>query len=797
MKTAFFIFFSLMLLSTLAKAQQSFNSLNVTDLNVNGNIQVVSTTESSKPCPSMTEAQRDALTPTIGHCVYNSDALQLNVYDGSDWQLVGGGGGINNWLTATDYEVDAVVIQNSKIYQCLITHTSGTFATDLAASRWAEVSAGLTGIIGFSNGGTAKALTASNGSIAYSDTDSFELLAPGTSGQILQTNGAAAPTFVNKSISGKAENNTAITLEEIQAPNNQLTQTDTNKHLLETGNANILANPNFEHSTFSTSWTLTAGSSAVETTIVVSGKKSYKATLSAQTLDLYQDSTLYASQFAGTVQGVAMVRVRSTVSGIFVCPRQAGATQLSNCAQVDNSGTWGLYKVPFVLGATSNGIAIVSGTISNGLVTVGNVTGDVYVDDAKVEAGDIIDTQPTIGPWVAFTPTGSWTANTTYTGFYRQVGTNYEYSVDLAITGTPTTASLSINLPSGHVIDTTKLAVSSASVTGSLGYGSGQDVGTGNFGASVFYKDTTSVYVSSFMTGGANSSGQATINQGNPMVWANGDKLVLFFTVPISGLQGSTNTYTSSCGANCVDILTAKISTTPAVTTENVSGWISSVSRPGTGEVIINFKTSLFTVAPSVTCAAITNSVDASCSVDTAATTSSVRVQTMQNGAATDLPVEVIVAKQGADFTATRTIVGSFKDVDTSPGVSKPKTCYYAFGGSSATLTAPTECTSGTCVEVYDSCNAVTPPAWATAAFYNDITFASGTFANSSPINCTCTAYDTTSVNPRTCVGHFVTSDNTWASNSTGGAVLNYIGYDTGGVPATIYATLKCTGSAP
>jgi len=47
--------------------------------------------------------------------------------------------GINtptNWLTATLYESSDCVIYLGDIYRCLVTHTSGTFATDLAAQKW-------------------------------------------------------------------------------------------------------------------------------------------------------------------------------------------------------------------------------------------------------------------------------------------------------------------------------------------------------------------------------------------------------------------------------------------------------------------------------------------------------------------------------------------------------------------------------------------------------------------------------------------------------------------------------------
>lgn len=39
------------------------------------------------------------------------------------------------WLTATVYEVNDVVTQGGNTYVCAVGHTSGTFATDLAAAQ--------------------------------------------------------------------------------------------------------------------------------------------------------------------------------------------------------------------------------------------------------------------------------------------------------------------------------------------------------------------------------------------------------------------------------------------------------------------------------------------------------------------------------------------------------------------------------------------------------------------------------------------------------------------------------------
>lgn len=165
-------------------------------------------------------------------------------------------------------------------------------------------------------------------------------------------------------------------------PNKQATKVSSG-YLLETGNKNLLQNASFEHTTANTGWTLTSGS-FVNDNSPVDGKQNAQITLSAQSLEFYQDSTLYASQFADGVQGLAYMRVRTSVTStpIYVCPRNVGSfPSILYCVIVNPNGKWGLYKIPFILGATSNGIGITSNSVS--------ITGDVEVDDTFVGAVDL------------------------------------------------------------------------------------------------------------------------------------------------------------------------------------------------------------------------------------------------------------------------------------------------------------------------------------------------------------------------------------------------------------------------
>jgi hypothetical protein len=166
----------------------------------------------------------------------------------------------------------------------------------------------------------------------------------------------------------------------LQAPNNLVTNLGGINGLMETGNNNILSNPSFEHLTFDSSWT-NAGVAlpSPETTNVIHGKKAVRIDASSETVIFRQDSSLYAAQFADGVQGLASVRIKSDVA-LKVCSRQNNTTSTTNCVDVVANNKWGLYKVPMILGATSNGISIAS---------TGLVSGTIYIDDAFVGANSL------------------------------------------------------------------------------------------------------------------------------------------------------------------------------------------------------------------------------------------------------------------------------------------------------------------------------------------------------------------------------------------------------------------------
>lgn len=141
---------------------------------------------------------------------------------------------------------------------------------------------------------------------------------------------------------------------------------------------NLLQSPGAESG--KKGWTNSAGTFTVESTGAIKGGRVFKVALSSQTLNLYQDSTSYASEFNDSVQGIAYAYVKTSVSGIKLCAKKAGVTQTSLCMSHSGSGKYELLKVPFILGSTSNGLAIISDSAK---------TGNVFVDETYVGAVDL------------------------------------------------------------------------------------------------------------------------------------------------------------------------------------------------------------------------------------------------------------------------------------------------------------------------------------------------------------------------------------------------------------------------
>lgn len=197
------------------------------------------------------------------------------------------------------------------------------------------------------NGGTDKNLTPVLGGVVYTDAGSMEVLGAGTSGQILQSNGAAAPSFVNKSIKGKTQTGSVVNIEELQLPNEQLTLTATGKYRAETGNNNLVDDPSFEGSAIGSTWTVSSTGPAAQILAEPSSNSGGAPEFGLQHARFRCDGT---SGGAGTCtftkdvltkstsQGLAYIRISAEQGSVVkVYSGSNGTTDLTRVLTVDSS----------------------------------------------------------------------------------------------------------------------------------------------------------------------------------------------------------------------------------------------------------------------------------------------------------------------------------------------------------------------------------------------------------------------------------------------------------------------------
>lgn len=566
---------------------------------------------------------------------------------------------------------------------------------------------------------------------------------------------------------------------------------------------NLLLNPGFESGIGK--WTNSTGTFTADYSVFVQGKASGKVVLSSQAMDFYQDSTIFASQLADGMQAILTVKIKSNVAGVRVCPRQAGVLITSLCVSVQGNDKWGLYQIPFVTGATSQGISI----NSNG----NSITGTVYVDESYVGVSNILNSSSEAKlageAYFAGTTGCNWTRTSTTVGAFAAVAACPGPTIVSQNLGAWQTTDSNLprvtvnNLPAGTY--KAKFLVRHNLATGGNSAFSINDGTTtcepqyGISGAASIYTfinvECTFNYTSAgnrvFELYAGSSANTITISSDTAASPRISSKFILEY-------YGSNTTYTTTAGINNVDVFSAKVSSADVVSEENVN-WINGNCTNATlGQSTCVFNSGIFTITPNCI-ANNTSTATSNVSCVTGNGTSGqvdVFCRNVNTSTAVDVAFTLSCQKQGADFVASKTITGTFNEVMTTPGIAKPKTCYYAFGGASATLASPTECTTGTCVEVVDTCGTGSAPTWATTAIYQNMTFASGTFANSSLVTCSCVAWDLTSGQDRQCDPYF-NGNTSWASNSTGGLNFNLLSTNSAGTQATAYLQIKCEGTAP
>ena len=477
------------------------------------------------------------------------------------------GGGLSAWIPSLAYNPGDTVLYNNTAYVCKIAASGSVFQTDLALNKWRPID-----------------LPQINENL-FTSSQIFEDAGVGGwtgTGCATVTNGlpasvAGAGLNFNSSNGGRAlgGNTTAPAVFTgqftVTSANATAGATYTNNSLVFTVNTTISGG---------TTLSVTGGGINLNGTTLTKASGTGDATI---TFSVYTPpingaySLNLATSGAGTIGDgyispffpiskryqAQMLSIKFSYQVISGTPVLAGTSSNTYAAAVYDvaNATW--YGVQgnfnFVQGT---GVGQFTGTFQ----TASNSTGfqlfiyspvaptgvsSLLLDDFYI-GPQVSSVGPAMSDWVAYTPTGSWSTNTTYSGFWRRIGDTMEIQAKALCSGAPTSASLYFNMPTGYTMDTTKLQSVST-----IGIASMQDSGVNSYTGEVQYISSGQLAVYTTV------SPATAVTQAVPFTFGNADYVTINVSVPIVGW--SSNTVQSADTDTRVVAASYQLSTNPSI----------------------------------------------------------------------------------------------------------------------------------------------------------------------------------------------------------------------------------------
>lgn len=153
------------------------------------------------------------------------------------------------------------------------------------------------------------------------------------------------------------------------------------------------------------------------------------------------------------------------------------------------------------------------------------------IDNVQIGPDKILDA-PVITEWESFTPTGTWTTNSTYTGQYRRVGDTAEINIKVALSGAPNSTQLLFDMPPGLTIDGSK--VETKSDESYRGIGQVSDPGSALYQLSVHADPIANVLTPVLYNHSIGSYTRGSgVTQAVPMTFASNDAVLINISLPI------------------------------------------------------------------------------------------------------------------------------------------------------------------------------------------------------------------------------------------------------------------------
>lgn len=451
--------------------------------------EVQSVTKGSRPFPRMAQTQRDAiLSPATGLSIFNNDFNTFDFYNGSSWLSLLG--------TTTTQEFSGKTVSGSLKFK---ESGGGSNYTGFQAP------ASLTGDVTFT----------------LPDGD-------GTAGQALKTDGAGTLEWGDAAASGGGG---------INYISNYDAETDTTGYATyadAVGTSPVDGTGGSPNSTWTrtTSSPLRGSASFLFTHNSGASRKgegvSYDFTIDtsdkAKVLNVEFDYLVASGTFVAGSSGVdsdLTVWVYDVTNATLIQP--SSYKLLSNSTTIADK-----FSATFqsASNSTSYRLIIHCGSTSTSAFTV-------QFDNFKVGPSNYVFGTP-VTDWKSFTPTGSMTTNTTYAGRWKIVGDEMEIQYSITFSGAPNSTTLTLNLPTGYSIDSTKFANSNGGYVGDIYYTLGAASGVG------------AVQILTAGTLRPLSASSAVITQASPGTIANGNSIEVFAKVPILGWSSSVQTSDSA-----------------------------------------------------------------------------------------------------------------------------------------------------------------------------------------------------------------------------------------------------------
>lgn len=139
--------------------------------------------------------------------------------------------------------------------------------------------------------------------------------------------------------------------------------------------------------------------------------------------------------------------------------------------------------------------------------------------------------------WLAYTPTCSWTANSTPTGSWRRIGQNMDIQVKVAVSGgAPTAANLTFTVPSGVTIDTASPSLIGATSNFNIGGATVKSAGNANYIGNARFDSGSATLVNIYFSNATPI--WVAVDATNPAIFTTGDFVYGRFSLPISGWNG-------------------------------------------------------------------------------------------------------------------------------------------------------------------------------------------------------------------------------------------------------------------